>query len=75
MASTKPLQSLFAAAITPPHSNAILDTEGLEAYLSFLALEGCHGALLLGITGEGHSFWREERQQILRKPSIEPIAF
>lgn len=66
MSHTKPLQGIFAAAITPLFSNGILDTDGLITYLSFLAKQGCHGALLLGTTGEGPSFSPEEREQILK---------
>ncbi|MCX8062897.1 MAG: dihydrodipicolinate synthase family protein [Anaerolineales bacterium] len=63
---TYPLQGIFAAAITPLFENGKLDTQGLVTYLSFLAKQGCHGALLLGTTGEGPSFSRKEREQILR---------
>jgi 4-hydroxy-tetrahydrodipicolinate synthase len=65
MTTTKALQGIFAASITPLLENGAFDSQGLVAYLSFLAKQGCHGALLLGTTGEGPSFSREEREQIL----------
>lgn len=64
--TTKALRGIFAASITPLLENGAFDSQGLVAYLSFLAKQGCHGALLLGTTGEGPSFCREEREQILR---------
>lgn len=66
MTTTKALRGIFAASITPLLENGAFDSQGLVAYLSFLAKQGCHGALLLGTTGEGPSFCREEREQILR---------
>ncbi len=66
MEQTSKLQGIYAAAITPILPNGDLDPEGLPSYLSFLAKQGCHGALLLGTTGEGPSFSREEREQILK---------
>lgn len=66
MTQNKTLQGILAASITPLLENGTLDTEGLITYLSFLAQQGCHGALLLGTTGEGPSFSREEREQILK---------
>ncbi|RCK74237.1 MAG: Dihydrodipicolinate synthase family [Anaerolineae bacterium] len=59
------LQGIFAASITPLLPNGEIDRDGLPVYLSFLARQGCHGALLLGTTGEGPSFSCEEREQIL----------
>lgn len=55
------LQGVYAAALTPLQSNYQLDKEGLPLLLDFLARRGCHGALLLGTTGEGPSFAPEER--------------
>ncbi|GAB4482590.1 MAG: dihydrodipicolinate synthase family protein [Anaerolineales bacterium] len=66
MSPSRVLQGVFAAAITPLLSDGSIDVEGLSAYLCFLAEQGCHGALLLGTTGEGPSFSREERAEILK---------
>jgi 4-hydroxy-tetrahydrodipicolinate synthase len=40
--------------------------EDIPPFLSFLAKRGCHGALLLGTTGEGPSFSFSERLVIFR---------
>lgn len=61
-----PLSGVYAAAVTPLKSDQTLDREGLTALLNFLAERGCHGALLLGTTGEGTSFSPRERGEVLR---------
>ena len=61
-----PLAGVYAAAVTPLHADQSLDREGLAALLHFLAARGCHGALLLGTTGEGPSFSPSERGEVLR---------
>jgi 4-hydroxy-tetrahydrodipicolinate synthase len=60
------LAGVYAAAVTPLSSDYSLDLEGIPVLLDFLAKRGCHGALLLGTTGEGPSFSPEERIAILR---------
>jgi 4-hydroxy-tetrahydrodipicolinate synthase len=60
------LAGVYAAAVTPLKSDYSLDLEGIPVLLDFLAKRGCHGALLLGTTGEGPSFSTEERMAILR---------
>ncbi len=59
-----PLAGVYAAAITPIHPDQSIDLDSIPEYLSFLAQRGCHGALLLGTTGEGPSFSDAERKQI-----------
>ncbi len=61
-----PLAGIYAAAVTPadPHGKPIPDD--LPPLLDFLAERGCHGALLLGTTGEGPSFSPEERLAIMQ---------
>lgn len=59
-----PLAGVYAAALTPLNNDSTPDLDMLPAYLAFLARRGCHGALLLGTTGEGPSFAPEERQAI-----------
>ncbi len=56
-----PLSGVYAAAVTPLNSAGRPDLAALPVLLSFLAQRGCHGALLLGTTGEGPSFSLEER--------------
>ncbi len=58
------LAGIYAAAITPLKPDFSPDMESLPKLLGFLAERGCHGALLLGTTGEGTSFSREERKAI-----------
>ena len=60
-----PLAGVYAAALTPlKPDDGSLDLDGLAALLDFLARRGCHGALLLGTTGEGPSFAPAERQAL-----------
>jgi 4-hydroxy-tetrahydrodipicolinate synthase len=59
------LSGVYAAAITPLKADDTLDLEGVPLLLDFLAKRGCHGALLLGTTGEGPSFSPAERLAIL----------
>jgi 4-hydroxy-tetrahydrodipicolinate synthase len=65
MTSQHPLAGVYAAAVTPLHDSA-LDLESVPALLSFLAARGCHGAVLLGTTGEGPSFSPAEREVLMR---------
>ena len=51
-----PLCGIHAAAITPINSDLSPDLTALPEFLGFLADRGCHGALILGTTGEGPSF-------------------
>ncbi len=66
MAYPHPLGGVYAAAVTPLGDDFSLDLEKLPELLAFLAGRGCHGALLLGTTGEGPSFSPEERRAILQ---------
>jgi 4-hydroxy-tetrahydrodipicolinate synthase len=61
-----PLSGVYAAVVTPLQADQTLDAEGLVALLHFLAERGCHGALLLGTTGEGTAFSPRERGEVLR---------
>jgi 4-hydroxy-tetrahydrodipicolinate synthase len=60
------LAGVYAAAITPLRPDYSPDLEGLPGLLKFLADRGCHGALLLGTTGEGPSFAAQERVAIFK---------
>lgn len=66
MKRTHPLGGVYAAAVTPLLSDLSPDLEAIPQFLGFLARRGCHGALLLGTTGEGPSFSPQERTAILR---------
>ena len=61
MRSPNSIAGVYAASVTPLKSDLSPDLEGLTNLLHFLAGRGCHGILLLGTTGEGPSFSREER--------------
>jgi len=58
------IQGIFAASITPLNPDFSPDLDSLPGYLDFLARRGCHGALLLGTTGEGPSFSPQQRLAI-----------
>ncbi len=61
MGNASLLLGVYAAVVTPLKPDLTPDLEGLSSLLQFLAGRGCHGALVLGTTGEGPSFSREER--------------
>ena len=63
---SSPLRGVFAAALTPLTADGVFDADGMLHLLDFLARRGCHGALLLGTTGEGPSFSPRERLTIMR---------
>ena len=67
MLTSKQLNGVFAAAVTPISQNQELDSAGLAELLEFLAKRGCHGALILGTTGEGPSFSPDERLEIYQR--------
>jgi dihydrodipicolinate synthase/N-acetylneuraminate lyase len=52
MISDHALCGVYAAAVTPLKPDASVDLEAMPEYLGFLASRGCHGALVLGTTGE-----------------------
>jgi 4-hydroxy-tetrahydrodipicolinate synthase len=60
------LAGVYAAALTPMRADYSPDIEAVPGLLEFLEIRGCHGALLLGTTGEGPSFSFDERIAILR---------
>jgi 4-hydroxy-tetrahydrodipicolinate synthase len=66
MAENTTLQGVFAAALTPLKPDFTLDEENFPGYLNFLAERGCHGALLMGTTGEGPSFSASSRLALLQ---------
>jgi 4-hydroxy-tetrahydrodipicolinate synthase len=60
------LAGVYAASITPLHQDFSPDLDAIPQLLDFLARRGCHGALMLGTTGEGPSFAFKERLEIFR---------
>lgn len=66
MANPHPLSGVYAAVITPLDQDYALALDRFPELLAFLAERGCHGALLMGTTGEGPSFSPEERYQLMR---------
>ena len=66
MSNPHSLDGVYAAAITPLTSADKIDLEFVPSYLGFLAQRGCHGALLLGTTGEGPSFAPSERVALMK---------
>ena len=59
-------RGVYAAAVTPLTSDFKPDVESFPEFLDFLAYRGCHGALILGTTGEGPSFSYSERELIFQ---------
>lgn len=66
MPNFKNLAGVYAAAITPLTSDQGIDLGSVPSFLAFLAGRGCHGALILGTTGEGPSMGISERLQLMR---------
>jgi 4-hydroxy-tetrahydrodipicolinate synthase len=60
------LAGVYAAAVTPLKADYSPDLDAIPSFLGFLAGRGCHGALILGTTGEGPSFSPAERETIWR---------
>ncbi|MDX9991409.1 MAG: dihydrodipicolinate synthase family protein [Anaerolineales bacterium] len=66
MTAAHPLAGIYAAALTPLHTDLTLAPEAVISFLNHLAARGAHGALLFGTTGEGPSFSAPERRETLR---------
>ncbi len=64
MADLHPLSGVYAASLTPLGADGALDLDSVSPLMEFLASRGCHGALLLGTTGEGPSFSPGERARL-----------
>lgn len=65
MPDFKNLAGIYAAAVTPLTSDQQIDLHAVPGLLAFLAQRGCHGALILGTTGEGPSMGIQERLQLM----------
>lgn len=66
MSSQSKIGGILAASITPIKPDGKPDYAAIPSYLDFLVQRGCHGALILGTTGEGPSFSVIERKRIYR---------
>lgn len=66
MPSYAQYRGVYAAAVTPLHADYSQALDDLPSLLHFLSQRGCHGALLLGTTGEGPSFLADERIAIFK---------
>jgi 4-hydroxy-tetrahydrodipicolinate synthase len=64
--SNHPLAGVYAAAVTPLNADLTPALDDIPPLLDFFTRRGCHGALLLGTTGEGPSFSPEEREAIFK---------
>lgn len=60
------LKGVFAAAVTPLNPDFTLATEAMAMYLAFLHQRGCHGALIMGTTGEGPSLSNHQRLELMK---------
>jgi 4-hydroxy-tetrahydrodipicolinate synthase len=60
------LHGVYSAVVTPLTADFLPDPEAMPSLLEFLARRGCHGALLLGTTGEGPCFAPDERLELIR---------
>jgi len=65
-----PLAGIYAAAVTPLDDENRPIPEAIPSLLEFLARRGCHGALVLGTTGEGPSFSPAERLAIMQAATL-----
>ncbi|RPI30187.1 MAG: dihydrodipicolinate synthase family protein [Chloroflexota bacterium] len=66
MSALHPFSGVYAAAVTPLKPDFSPDLDAIQPLLEILARRGCHGALLMGTTGEGPSFSPEERFTLWR---------
>jgi 4-hydroxy-tetrahydrodipicolinate synthase len=64
--TSHPMAGIYAAAVTPINLDGSIAIEEIPRFLSWLSKRGCHGALILGTTGEGPSFSTEERIRIFQ---------
>ena len=68
--TTHALAGVYAAALTPLQADYSPALDQIPGLLAFLAQRGCHGALLLGTTGEGPSFSIKERSSIFQAATV-----
>lgn len=66
MVERHPLAGVYAAAITPVDGTYNPDFKAILSLMEYYADNGCHGALILGTTGEGPSFNPADRFEIMQ---------
>jgi 4-hydroxy-tetrahydrodipicolinate synthase len=66
MSKTHPFSGVYVAAVTPLNPKLNPDLEAISKLMKFYADNGCHGALILGTTGEGPSFNPTDRSEIMQ---------
>jgi len=66
MQAKQQLSGVYVAAVTPLTNDLTPDLAAIPALMDFYVQRGCHGALLLGTTGEGPSFSPTEREAIFQ---------
>lgn len=64
---------VYAAVLTPIHSDFICDHKKLSSHCFELIGRGCTGVALFGTTGEGPSFSLGERIEVLQKIILEGL--
>jgi 4-hydroxy-tetrahydrodipicolinate synthase len=69
MHNDHPLVGVYAASITPLRADYSPDPGAMPGLMEFFATRGCHGALILGTTGEGPSFSPKERVELMQAAS------
>lgn len=60
---------VWAASLTPLHTDLSINHRGLASHCRWLLEHGCHGVVLLGTTGEANSFSVEERMEWMERLS------
>lgn len=73
VSSEQDVQGVYAAVLTPMHSDLSCDTKKLASHCKELMKQGCQGILLFGTTGEGPSFSLTERVEILQNLIVEGV--
>jgi 4-hydroxy-tetrahydrodipicolinate synthase len=71
MTINHPLQGVYAASVTPFDDDGYPALHVLSTHLRHLEANRCHGALILGTTGEGPSLSLEERLSVLKAAAAE----
>lgn len=66
MSNKHPLGGVYVAAITPVDGKYNPDIDAIPPLMEYYAENGCHGALILGTTGEGPGFNPQARIEIMQ---------
>lgn len=60
-------KGIYAAALTPLHTDLQCNAPALTEHCLQLIARGCKGVVLFGTTGEGNSFSVEEKKKVLKQ--------